>query len=100
MVVMPHPQFDEHHLIERRDGSLWLTARTETGLHESMSTDGGRTWNVEDEVILRCDGMHHGSDLGYPISIETDPGHIVTIYYMTNDDGVTHIAVTHWDVPD
>ncbi len=62
-----------------------------------------------EEVILRFPGVlkvaqagnpeRYGGDLGYPISIETDPGHIVTIYYMTNDDGITHVAVTHWDVP-
>lgn len=45
-VVLPHPQFDEHQLIERRDGSLWLTGRTAIGLHESISRDGGRTWSA------------------------------------------------------
>lgn len=37
-------QFDEHMFIERRDGSLWLLARTQYGIGESVSTDGGRTW--------------------------------------------------------
>jgi hypothetical protein len=45
-VVFPGAQFDEHQLIERRDGSLWLTARTATGIHESLSLDGGRTWST------------------------------------------------------
>ncbi|WP_372898494.1 sialidase family protein [Stieleria sp.] len=36
--------FDEHMLIERRDGSLWMLARTRYGIGESVSTDGGRTW--------------------------------------------------------
>lgn len=35
---------DEHMFIERRDGSLWLLARTRYGIGESVSTDRGRTW--------------------------------------------------------
>ena len=37
----------EHHLVERRDGSLWMLIRmprTAPGIGESMSSDGGRTW--------------------------------------------------------
>ena len=30
-------QFDEHMFIERRDGSLWLLARTKYGIGESVS---------------------------------------------------------------
>ena len=36
--------FDEHMLIERKDGSLWLLARTNYGIGESMSTDRGESW--------------------------------------------------------
>ncbi|NLF68556.1 MAG: exo-alpha-sialidase [Candidatus Anammoximicrobium sp.] len=36
--------FDEHMLIERRDNSLWLLARTRYGIGESVSTDRGVTW--------------------------------------------------------
>ncbi|HPJ99231.1 MAG TPA: exo-alpha-sialidase [Candidatus Hydrogenedentes bacterium] len=35
---------DEHMIIERNDGSLWVLVRTRTGLGEAISTDGGRTW--------------------------------------------------------
>ncbi len=37
-------QFDEHMLIERKDGSLWMLARTNYGIGESVSTDRGKTW--------------------------------------------------------
>lgn len=37
-------QFDEHMFIERRDGSIWLLARTKYGIGESVSTDRGKTW--------------------------------------------------------
>lgn len=36
--------FDEHIIIERKDGSLWLLARTKYGIGESVSTDRGKTW--------------------------------------------------------
>lgn len=42
---IPERSCDEHQLIERRDGTLWLLARTTYGIGESVSTDGGRTWS-------------------------------------------------------
>ena len=38
-------QCDEHMIVERKDGSLWMLVRTKYGLGESFSTDGGRTWS-------------------------------------------------------
>ena len=40
--------FDEARVVERRDGSLWMLARTWYGngaLAESISTDGGKSWS-------------------------------------------------------
>lgn len=37
--------FDEHMIVERRDGSLWMLVRTTYGIGESVSTDRGRTWS-------------------------------------------------------
>ncbi|WP_395746052.1 exo-alpha-sialidase [Prosthecobacter sp.] len=44
---------DEHMIVERKDGSLWMLVRGKfppaqkdyTGIGESISTDGGRTWS-------------------------------------------------------
>lgn len=36
--------FDEHSIIERRDGSLWMLLRTKSGIAESVSKDSGVTW--------------------------------------------------------
>ncbi len=36
--------FDEHMIVERKDGSLWLLARTNYGIGESFSSDRGKTW--------------------------------------------------------
>lgn len=40
----PNPDWHEHMLVERKDKSLWMLARTRNGLMETTSTDGGRTW--------------------------------------------------------
>ena len=37
-------QFDEHMLVERKDGSLWMLVRTNYGIGESASADRGATW--------------------------------------------------------
>ena len=42
---VPERVFDEHMLVERRDGSLWTLVRTRYGIGESVSTDGGLTWS-------------------------------------------------------
>lgn len=45
-VDIPGRSCDEHHIVERADGSLWLLARTACGIGESVSVDGGRTWSA------------------------------------------------------
>lgn len=45
-VDFPDSRFDEHMMLERSDGSLWMLARVKDGLMESFSQDGGRTWSV------------------------------------------------------
>lgn len=42
---VPERHFDEHMIVERRDGSLWMLVRTKTGIGESRSTDRGYTWS-------------------------------------------------------
>jgi predicted neuraminidase len=42
--VVPQRVFDEHMIVERRDGSLWMLVRTAYGIGEAVSTDRGRTW--------------------------------------------------------
>lgn len=41
--------YAEHMIVERTDGSLWLWARTKTGIGESFSRDDGRTWTLGEE---------------------------------------------------
>lgn len=42
---VPGRVFDEHMIVERRDGSLWMLVRTDYGIGESVSTDRGHTWS-------------------------------------------------------
>jgi hypothetical protein len=42
--IIPEPSFNEHLVVERNDGSLWLLARTKYGVGQSFSHDKGRTW--------------------------------------------------------
>ena len=36
--------YDEHHFVPLRDGRLWCLARTQYGIGQGFSKDGGRTW--------------------------------------------------------
>lgn len=43
-VRFPFADYDEHMIVERKDGSLWMLGRTRKGIYESFSTDNGKTW--------------------------------------------------------
>lgn len=42
---IPQRSFDEHVIVERKDGSLWLLARTQYGIGCSSSSDLGESWS-------------------------------------------------------
>ena len=45
---VPNPKdrnCDEHMIVQRKDGSLWMLVRTSYGIGESVSKDGGKTWS-------------------------------------------------------
>ena len=44
-VDIPDHSFDEHMIVERADGSLWMLVRLKCGIGESVSRDGGWTWS-------------------------------------------------------
>jgi hypothetical protein len=41
---VPNRQFDEHMIVEKNDGTLWMLVRCYDGVGEAFSDDGGRTW--------------------------------------------------------
>ncbi|WLD14153.1 sialidase family protein [Planctellipticum variicoloris] len=45
-VAFPGTDFDEHMLVELKDGRLWMLARTKGGISEAFSADCGVTWET------------------------------------------------------
>ncbi len=72
------------HLTLLSDGRVLCTyghRRPPYGQRAAISEDGVN-WSVENEFILRDDAPN--KDLGYPVSIELEPGKILTVYYQPN----------------
>ena len=44
LMPLEEADFDEHSIIEKEDGSLWMIIRSRNGNHETFSFDGGKTW--------------------------------------------------------
>lgn len=87
-------------LVKLSDGRLVLTygyRHPPFGIRAVVSTDEGLTWDTTHVITLRNDGA--GYDLGYPQSLQLSDGTIFTVYYFTDEDGITHIAGTRWRVP-
>lgn len=51
-VQVADPLYDEHMIVQRRDGSLWMMIRTDSGIAESVSVDGGHTWTPGEPSTL------------------------------------------------
>ena len=72
------------HLSLLSDGRVLATygyRRPPFGQRACISEDG-INWKKENEIILRDDAPN--KDLGYPVSIELEPGKILTVYYQPN----------------
>jgi hypothetical protein len=89
------------HLLELPDGRILCTygyRRAPFGLRYCLSRDGGRTWDVDREVVLRADGG--SGDLGYPSVVELGDGRVLMVYWMNQekegvaDSDVRYIAGT------
>jgi BNR repeat protein len=85
--------YDEHMIIERKDGSLWMLVRTNYGIGESISKDMGKSWSklspskIEHpsaRFFIRRLGnlllVKHG-----PIDIKTQRSHLMA--FISKDDG-------------
>jgi hypothetical protein len=89
--------FDEHMLVERTDGSLWLLVRTNYGIGESLSTDRGVTWpELKPSAIAHCSARFFITRLSSgnlllvkhgPIGKKTDRSHLTA--FLSKDDGRT-----------
>ena len=93
----PTPMFGHPgHLLPLQDGRLLCTYGRRTapfGIRACLSEDGGRSWRVGEEIVVR-DDLPNG-DLGYPTTIEYEPGRLFVCYYGQEPDGVTCVQGTY-----
>ena len=71
------------HLLVLSDGRVLCSygyRRAPYGERACVSEDGVH-WDPANEVVLRSDA--DSSDLGYPASLELEPGRILTVYYQS-----------------
>lgn len=81
--VRGYPQ----HLLQLKDGRILATygyRYRPYGIRACISKDGGKTWDLDNEIIIRSGGRNW--DLGYPVSIELNDGRIFTVYYYNTKD--------------
>ena len=100
------------HLLRLRDGRVLCAygyRREPMGVRAVLSEDDGNTWDTANGIVLRDDGgtanrmredrSSAGGDVGYPVSTQLADGSILTVYYITLADGITHAAATRWELP-
>ncbi|NOZ19606.1 MAG: exo-alpha-sialidase [Planctomycetes bacterium] len=89
------------YLIRLRDGRLLTTygyRRKPYGQRACLSDDGGETWNIDREILLRDDAPN--GDLGYPSTVELGDGEMLTVYYQIDKPGEkTGLMATRWRLP-
>ena len=81
------------------DGRVLCTyghRRPPYGVRACLSEDGGQTWDLRQEIVLRDDGL--GWDLGYPSSEQVDDRTILTVYYWHEKDQIRHLVGTRWSL--
>ena len=89
------------HLIQLKDGKVvcvYGRRRKDPGCGEfaCISDDGGRTWDVANEISL---APHTDGDLGYPASTVLPNGDILTVYYQPMvPKGMPCLMATRWRV--
>jgi len=89
--------FDEHIIVEKKDGTLWMLVRTKYGIGESFSMDQGKSWSLLSPspiqhpsarfLIQRLKSgnlllVKHG-----PIATKTGHSHLMA--FISEDDGNT-----------
>lgn len=78
------------------------------GIRAVLSTDNGRTWNTEKELILRddaaCSDPDHvidsAIDIGYPFVTQLSDGRLMAVYYFNVGKGRGFVAATFFSVDD
>jgi hypothetical protein len=82
-------------LCRLNDGRILLAygyRREPFGIRACLSADGGRTYDLSHEIVLRHEGK--GGDLGYAYSIQLKDGRVFTVYYYNHKGGDCYIEGT------
>ena len=86
------------HVIRLKDGRLLcaygMRRQAPQGIRAVISADEGKTWDIENEMIIRGDGAGNPSDMGYPILYQRADGSILVVYYLTTDGSYPSIWST------
>lgn len=85
--------------VERKDGSLWMLARTTAGIMESTSTDRGKTWSTpaEPRGIVHPVARFHLRRLAsgrillvkHGATMDTHEGRSKLTAWLSDDEGLT-----------
>ncbi|WP_417747506.1 sialidase family protein [Rosistilla oblonga] len=95
----PNPDWHEHMIVQRKDGSLWMLARTSKGIMQTTSTDGGRTWATPSKPpgIAHPNARFHLRRLAsgkillikHGDSIDKHNGRVQLSAWLSDDEGLT-----------
>jgi sialidase-1 len=87
------------HILVLAGGDLVCTyghRRKPFGVQAALCQIENGAFKVRRHIVLRDDAA--GWDCGYPSSVRTAAGDIVSAYYLHGPDGVRHIAATAWRI--
>ncbi len=98
-VQFPNPDWHEHMLVERRDKTLWMLARTAKGIMQTTSADGGKTWATPTEPpgIRQPNARFHIRRLKsgrlllvkHGDAVDAHQGRVQLSAWLSDDDGRT-----------
>ena len=83
------------HIVQLNSGqvvSVYGYRRKPYGVRACISSDEGRTWNFENEIIVRDDLANRV--IGYPAAIVLEDDTVFVVYWDENSSGVTSITGT------
>ena len=90
------------HLLRLHSNAILVSyghRRPPYGQRACLSHDGGRTWDIDNEIVLRDDAPTPTADLGYASSVELEPDEFLTVYYQPETPGEKPcIQATRWSL--
>ena len=77
------------HLIRLKSGAILCSyshRREPWSIRAVISYDDGQTWDTDNIITLYK--WEDKPDMGYPVSLEVEPGEILTVYYCSREDSI------------